>query len=329
MYELSRLEIEFINTYQGNVPLVENPYRVMGEALNVSESMMIDTIDQLLACGMISRFGPSYDASRLNGELTLAALKVPLKDFDYITNLVNLIPEVAHNYSRDHELNMWFVISSLEQGGVDRCIDQIEDATGLKVYNFPKQREFYLGLWLQVYSDGWVKTVPVPTIPSATDQGAIDALDRSIISATQEGLRLNPQPYTVVARSLGISTEEVISRMSRMLANGSIRRIGAIPSHYRLGLRGNGMTVWDVPDEYVEEVGKLIGELDFVSHCYERVRHPGMWGYNLFAMVHGVDRDEARQKGVKIRQLLGGRCRGHDVLFSTSVLKKTGMRIAA
>jgi DNA-binding Lrp family transcriptional regulator len=125
----------------------------------------------------------------------------------------------------------------------------------------------------------------------------------------------------------GCDTDTVLRRMRRMLDRGVIRRIGAIPNHYRLGLHGNGMSVWDVNDDKLQELGARVGRLDFVSHCYERPRHSPLWPYNLFAMVHGHDRDEVTAKLTEIVALLGSDCRQHDVLFSTKILKKTGLRL--
>ena len=155
----------------------------------------------------------------------------------------------------------------------------------------------------------------------------IDATDRSIIAATQAGLPLVARPYHAVAGQLGIEPAEVMTRLRRMLASGMIRRIGAVPNHYALGYRGNGMSVWDVPDARVRELGSMIGALEFVSHCYHRPRHPPEWPYNLFAMVHGRDRDEVGAKVAQIAALLGDADRGHAVLYSTRILKKTGLRI--
>ena len=112
-----------------------------------------------------------------------------------------------------------------------------------------------------------------------------------------------------------------------MLDDGMIRRIGAVPNHYALGYKANGMTVWDVVDERIDELGELIGKLDFVSHCYQRPRHLPDWNYNLFAMVHGHDRIETEQKAQQIAVLLGDACRAHEILYSTRILKKTGLRI--
>jgi DNA-binding Lrp family transcriptional regulator len=117
--------------------------------------------------------------------------------------------------------------------------------------------------------------------------------------------------------------------MKRMLAAGIIRRIGAVPNHYRLGFKANGMSVWDIADSDVTTAGRAVGALDFVSHCYLRPRHQPQWPYNLFAMVHGRCRDEVEEKVRRIADILGPRTGRHEILYSTRILKKTGFRLAA
>lgn len=156
-----------------------------------------------------------------------------------------------------------------------------------------------------------------------------DQLDRQILLATQEGLPLVPQPYHAVAAQVGSTPDEVMERLQRMLDSGVIRRIGAVPNHYALGYKANGMTVWDVADERIDEMGERIGQLESVSHCYQRPRHLPDWPYNFFAMVHGHDRAEAEQKARQIEEILGDACRGHEILYSTRILKKTGLRIGS
>ncbi len=157
----------------------------------------------------------------------------------------------------------------------------------------------------------------------------MESLDRRIMLATQGGLPLVSQPYQWVAEQLGVTAGEVMERIDKMLADGRIRRIGAVPNHYRLGYVGNGMSVWDVADEDIDAVGDEVGRLPFVSHCYRRPRIDAQWPYNLFAMVHGHGRDEVRELVEKIERLLGPRCRAHEVLFSTRILKKTGIRFVS
>jgi DNA-binding Lrp family transcriptional regulator len=157
----------------------------------------------------------------------------------------------------------------------------------------------------------------------------LDAVDRRLIAATQAGLPLVAEPYRAVAETVGIDETEVLERLARLLARGAIRRIGAIPNHYALGLVANGMAVWDVRDDCVAAVGARVGALDFVTHCYERPRHPPLWPYNLFAMIHGRSRNEVLEKVAAVSKLIGPAARAHDVLFSKRILKKTGLRIAA
>ena len=118
-----------------------------------------------------------------------------------------------------------------------------------------------------------------------------------------------------------------MERFRAMLADGRIRRIGVVPNHYRLGYTANGMSVWDVPNELIAAVGREVGELEIVSHCYHRPRQPPDWPYNLFAMVHGHSQEEVRRKVRDIAAQLGDRLRAYDVLFSTRILKKTGLRL--
>ena len=155
----------------------------------------------------------------------------------------------------------------------------------------------------------------------------LDDTDRALIVATQGGLPLVARPYAAIGEQIGIAGEEVVRRLQALLDTGVIRRIGAVPNHYAIGWTANGMTVWDVADEQVDELGARVGALEFVTHCYRRPRALPDWPYNLFAMVHGNSRDEVREKATLIAHLLGSECRGSDVLFSTRILKKTGLRI--
>jgi len=319
---------QFINQWQGNFPLAEQPFAIVAAELGITGEELISLIRDLLEQGFLSRFGPLYDASSMGGSITLAALSVPEDIYETVARKVNAMPEVAHNYQREHRLNMWFVIAAETADLLHTTIDRIEQEVNLPVYNFPKLQTFYLGLWLQLDEDDKVSTIPVPG-PLKQGGMIIDELDRKIVQATQAGLPLQAEPYSEIAADCGCDTQTLIERMQRMLDCGVIRRIGAVPNHYRLGLQANGMSVWDVNDERLLELGSRVGRLEFVSHCYERPRHLPLWPYNLFAMVHGYDRDEVMQKQAQIAALLGSDCRQHELLFSTRILKKTGLRLVA
>jgi DNA-binding Lrp family transcriptional regulator len=160
-----------------------------------------------------------------------------------------------------------------------------------------------------------------------TERNGLDAVDRRLLVATQGGLPLVPRPYHAVADRLDIAPEEVMRRLRRLLERGVIRRIAAVPDHYALGYRANGMSVWDVDDPRVDELGQQVGALPFVSHCYRRPRVLPDWPYNLFAMVHAATRLEVAERVATIASLLGDAARSYDILFSTRILKKTGMRL--
>ncbi|MBI2241947.1 MAG: Lrp/AsnC family transcriptional regulator [Magnetospirillum gryphiswaldense] len=155
----------------------------------------------------------------------------------------------------------------------------------------------------------------------------LDDTDRAIIVATQDGLPLVERPYDAVAAQLGIDAAELRSRIATMLENGAIRRIGLVPNHYALGYAWNGMTVWDVADQDVAAAGAALCSLGYVSHCYERPRLLPDWPFNLFAMIHARRKDDADELVARAALALGGMSRGHRVLYSTRILKKTGLRL--
>lgn len=150
---------------------------------------------------------------------------------------------------------------------------------------------------------------------------------KPLVLATQAGLPPIPQPYHAVAAQLGTDATTVIAGLRILLDAGAIRRIGVVPNHYRIGYAANGMTVWDVADEAVDDLGERVGALEFVTHCYRRPRHLPDWPYNLFAMAHGGSRDEVAAKASRIAGILGDACRARDILYSTRILKKTGLRL--
>lgn len=153
--------------------------------------------------------------------------------------------------------------------------------------------------------------------------------DRDIIQACQAGLPLVHEPYAQIAEGIGIAEGDLIDRVNRLMARGVIRRIGIAPNHYKLGMAANGMTVWDIEDSEAEELGALVGAMEDVTHCYLRPRKQPIWPYNLFAMLHGASRDEVEVKRRRLANFLGPAVRAHDVLYSTKILKKTGLRLAS
>ena len=139
-----------INTLQDGFPVCDRPYQQVAESLGIHEQELINRIEDLLDEGILSRFGPMYNIEKLGGVYTLAAMSVPGKSIDRVAAIINSFPEVAHNYERDHALNMWFVLATESEDDLKQVIEAIEKCTGLTVYNLPKQKEYYVGLKFHV-----------------------------------------------------------------------------------------------------------------------------------------------------------------------------------
>lgn len=143
---MDAIDRHIVNNLQGGFPICERPYAEMSARLGLHEEDLIRRLDALLEQGTLTRFGPMYHAERLGGALTLAAMKIPTGDFDRVTEIVNGFPEVAHNYTREHAFNMWFVLATETPQRIAEVLAQIETATGYTVYNMPKLEEFFVGL---------------------------------------------------------------------------------------------------------------------------------------------------------------------------------------
>jgi DNA-binding Lrp family transcriptional regulator len=136
-----------INALQGGFPICERPYQAAAQQIGIAEEELISRLEKMLAGKTLTRFGPLYHAEKMGGAFTLAAMAVPEADYDRVAEIVNGLSEVAHNYRREHQLNMWFVLATDAPEGIDAAIRLIEGRTGLRVFNFPKEEEFFLELW--------------------------------------------------------------------------------------------------------------------------------------------------------------------------------------
>jgi len=145
---MDELDRAIINELQGGFPISEHPFAEVAARFNITEQELIARIDSLLENKVLSRFGPMYHAERMGGSLSLAAMKIPVEDFERVAEIVNAMPEVAHNYARDHILSMWFVLATETPQAHARALKKIERETGYPVYDMPKIKEYFVGLKL-------------------------------------------------------------------------------------------------------------------------------------------------------------------------------------
>ena len=337
---LDRIDRAVINAYQGGFPVTERPFEPAAATLrdrgvDVTAAELLDRVRTLDDAGTLTRFGTLINAAEIGGTATLVAMHAPEDRFDEIKQLVNDHREVAHNYRREHpHLNMWFVVSVADPDAVDRVLGEIEAETGQETYNLPKQQEFRVEAKFLVdgpIADGDVDRSGLGPAVERTDRGALTPEERDLVVEIQDGLPITATPYADVAERLDVDTEWVLRTIKRFNAEGKVRRVGVIPNHYALGYTENGMTVWNVPDDLLDTVGPEIASLPFVTHCYERPRHEGVWPYNFFAMTHGRSETESEQRIQRVKAVMDEHWDvgddDWDTLFSTEILKKTGIRL--
>ena len=338
---LDRLDRAVLNAFQGGFPVVAEPWEPAAAALRdrgvgVTATELLERVRELDEAGTLTRFGALIDAGEIGGAATLVAMHAPEERFDEVAEQVNAHREVAHNYEREHpHLNMWFVVSVSDPGAVDRVLAEIEAETGQETYNLPKQREFRVEAKFLLdgpVPEGDVDCSDLGPDVEPVDREALTPDERDLVVEIQDGLPVTETPYADVAAELDADPEWVRRTIRRFDAEGKVRRVGVVPNHYALGYTENGMTVWDVPDDVVEEVGPAVASLDFVTHCYERPRFEGVWPYNFFAMTHGRSEAESAERIEAVRATMDEHWdvadEDWDTLFSTRILKKTGIRMA-
>lgn len=338
--ELDRIDRALINAFQGGFPVCEEPFERAAEALSergveVSGEELLERVQRLDEEGVLTRFGALVNAQQIGGTATLVAMHAPEERFEEVAETVNAHREVAHNYEREHpHLNMWFVVSVAEESRVEEVLSEIEAETGQETYNLPKQREFRVEAKFMLdgpIPEGDVDLSELGPAVEPTDSATLSPEERDLVLAIQGGFPIVSDPYAAIAEEIGEDPEWVRATIKRFDQEGKVRRVGVIPNHYALGYTENGMTVWDVPDDLVSEVGPAIASLPFVTHCYQRPRHEGVWPYDFFAMTHGRSEAESQQRIEQVRERMAEFWEvgedDWDTLFSSRILKKTGIRL--
>lgn len=313
------LELALIDRWQHNFPLVERPFEIVGRSAALNQSDTIGIFRRLRDCDVISRIGAVVRPNTV-GASTLAALQVSQGRLREVAEIVTSEPLVTHNYEREHQLNLWFVIAGADGCAIAATIRSIKERTGLEVIDLPMLRAYHLGL-------GFPLRVAPPQRRAAT--GGItdyrrDQRDRSILAAIEDGLPLVEYPYRTVAGKLELREAEVIARLEHLVAAGVVTRFGCVVRHGKLGYKANAMAVWDVPDEMVDDVAASFARNPSVTLCYLRPRRPPLWPYNLFCMVHAKSRADAHAAIDEINLQADTGLNRQAVLFSTRCFKQRG-----
>ena len=306
---LDATDFLLVNPWQRGFPLVPRPFKEIGRKAGSSEHETIARLDRLKQQGVIDRVGPVFRPNTVGASL-LAAMAVPQERLAAVAELVSAQPGVNHNYEREHRYNLWFVVTGATPAQVERTLAKVEQAAGLPGLRLPMLEEFHVDLGFDLDTRAAPRDCGPQAFPSLSED------EGRLVAAVVAGLPLVPAPYEAVAKQIGRTENEVIARLARMLADGRIRRIGAVVRHRRLGYQANAMVVWDVPDGEAAAFGRALAGDPAVTLCYRRGRAAPEWPYNVYCMVHGQHRSRVLYD-VKRLTLLHAAGYPRAVLFST------------
>ncbi len=313
------IELSLIDRWQHDFPLVEKPFKVVGRSAALDEQETIGVFRRLQANDLLSRIGAVVRPNTV-GASTLAAMQVPPKRLEEVARIVSGQPTVTHNYEREHELNLWFVVAGTDAGAIAATIGAIEAQTGLPVIALPMLHAYHLGLGFPLDRPRAQKNAA----SRVAKEYCPDPRDRSILAAIENGLPLVEHPYLAVADRLALDQAEVIARLEYLVAAGVVTRFGCVVRHDKLGFKANAMAVWDIPDAMVDAVAETFARHPAVTLCYRRPRHLPLWPYNLFCMVHARVRREAYAAIDELNLLADTGLKRQAVLFSTRCFKQRG-----
>ena len=315
---LDAADLRLVNPWQRGLPLVSRPFAVIGREAGLSEEETLSRFARLRDQGVIDRIGPVFRPNAVGASL-LAAMAVPPERLAAVAEFVSAQPGVNHNYEREHHYNLWFVVTGTTQAQLQQTLFRIEQACAVQARRLPLLEEFHIDLGF----DLGTRAAPRADAPRIFPQ--LGAEERKLVAAVAGGLPLVAAPYERVAAEVGTTQAEVISLLERMLADGRIRRIGAIVRHRRVGYEANAMVVWDVPDDRVSSVGHELARDPVVTLCYRRARSAPEWPYNLYCMVHGRRRSRVLYEVKRISGLYAARY-PRAVLFSNRCFAQRAAR---
>ncbi len=333
----SELSRALVDNYQRQFPLCHRPFEKIGRQWGVSESAVFEALHALDHAGALSRIGPVFDHHRA-GASTLAAMAVPAGDIEQVAQQVNAFAEVNHNYEREHQFNLWFVVAAPDQFRLKQTLRNIEHACGYPVMSLPMVKGFHIDLGFPVdwgqsghtpfptvsHSETRLAVVQSDTIAAAS--GLSEAQQTKLKSLIQGGVPVVSSPYAQLAESVGATEFGVMMQIQLWQESGLIKRFGLVIKHRAIGYRANAMVVWNVPDADLESVAAKLAKSQGVTLCYQRPRVLPQWPYNLFCMIHGRNRTavigqlDAMVEQCQLQYL------DKEILFSSKAFKQCGAR---
>jgi DNA-binding Lrp family transcriptional regulator len=320
--QLEEIDRRLLNLLQMDFPLVARPFAALGEKLSLPEGEVLRRTRRLKAEGFVRQTSAIFDSQALGYRSALAAFQVEEGRLELVATAVNRHPGVSHNYARTHPYNLWFTLTVPARTDPQQEIERLAQENGVTRFLFlPTLRTFKVAVQFDmVRMEGQGLSQLTPLVPAGATS---EKVNPDLVRALQGDLEIAPRPFLVMARTLGMSEEELLKEARRLQEEGVMRRFGAVLYHRRAGFSANAMAVWAVPTEKVEESGRRIASFPQVTHCYQRPTYPD-WPYSIFSMVHAQTQEGCQRVVQEISRETG--IREFTLLFSTKEYKKSRVR---
>ncbi|MDE1766981.1 MAG: Lrp/AsnC family transcriptional regulator [Thaumarchaeota archaeon] len=319
---MDKTDKEILNEIQWTFPLVPRPYSEIAKKFQVSDEELMNRLRALKESGVIRQLSAIFDTRRLGYKSALVAMSIDADKLDHVAGQINRHPGVSHNYERNHEYNLWFTLAVPPGSDLKSEIDKFSKLHGInKIRMLPTIKLFKIGVKLEMVEEKKADVRPTEEKKEILDVKFVATEeDKKYIRELQKDIEITERPFLKSAQNLGITEEQLLEKARHYEQIGVMRRYAAILRHREAGFVANGMIVWKVPEERIEQVGEKLGSFPQVSHCYQRPVYPD-WPYNVFSMIHCKSDDDAQS----VAQEIQGQIDVHDykILFSSREFKKT------
>ena len=325
IHELDNIDKQILNDIQWTFPLVDRPFLELVKKYHITEDEIIHRIKKLKETGIIRQISAIFDTRKLGYKSALVAFAVDKNKIDEVANEINKHPGVSHNYERNHEYNVWFTLAVPPDGDMKADLDKMASLDGVLKYRvLPTLKMFKIGVKLDMVNDDPEKPNPSDDVKNLeTKSEKISERDREYIRQLQKDIEIIKEPFKTITENLGISSSELFNKIKEYESIGIMRRFAAILRHRQAGFTANGMIVWKIPEDNVDEKGIKIASFPQVSHCYRRPVYPD-WEFNLFSMIHARTIEAAEKIAKEISTVIG--IKEYKILFSSREFKKERVR---
>ena len=329
--DIDSTDRELLNIIQSSFPLTQRPYREIGEAVGIGAAEVLDRIHRLKRKHVVRQISAIFDTRRLGYKTVLVAMRLPSDKLDSGAQVINEHPGVSHNYARDGSFNLWFTVAVPPYESLEETVEEMAQRTGAETYRLmPTIRFFKIGVNFDMVkqegaADDYYSPDGYSTGRGDDWKSAQPVTDFEIeaIKELQEDLPLEDEPFGGMAERLGVTERKLFDIAAELQTRGIMRRYSAVLHHRRAGFKANAMVVWKVPPERSVEVGNIMAQSKWVTHCYERPTFPD-WQYTHFTMIHATSSEKCEEVATDISEATG--IEEYMLLYSTREYKKTRVR---